>query len=167
MVAINDKLIGSGNITSSASNSNPIHAKYLPNTKDHSGADCVNTCSSVPVRRSSLHMRIVSVLASKINSIGIHSNIGRTSAMFLAKNASAQKKINNVVAAKDKKNSHAIGDDRKSLISFRATCQVIRQGFLGCNASSDMLRLLAIYLTGIRLLVLRWLFAVYLNKQAL
>src|SRR5690606_8185209 len=94
--------------------------RNLPATKCHSGTGWVSTCSRVPLRRSSLHRRMVSVLHRKISSTGIHSNIGRTSAMLRAKKASPQKNTNSVSAAKLARNSQAVGEAKKSVVSLPA-----------------------------------------------
>ena len=91
---------GSGSVNSSAIASSIQHAKNLPSTNDHVVTGTVDTNSSVPERRSSLHIRIVSAAHRKSSSSGNHSNIGRTSAMLRAKNASPQKNTNSVIARK-------------------------------------------------------------------
>ena len=105
----------------------------------------MSTCSSVPLRRSSLHKRIVRVAERKINKIGIHSNKGRTSEMFLEKKDSPQKKINNVMAANVAKKMYAIGEEKNRVISLRAIRLI-----LGCTLE---LSSIAFYLLCIRVLV--------------
>ena len=68
----------------------------MPSTNSALLAGTVTTSSSVPERCSSLHMRMVSALARKMSKTGSHSNMGRTSEMLRAKNASPQKKTNSV-----------------------------------------------------------------------
>src|SRR5690606_40470269 len=87
----------------------------------------------VPLRRSSLHRRMVNVLHRKISSSGIHSNIGRTSAMLRAKKASPQKNTNSVIAAKLARNSQAMGEAKNSVSSLAAMRLISgRAACLGC-----------------------------------
>tara|TARA_Y100000746_G_C15075916_1_gene273914 strand:- start:205 stop:510 length:306 start_codon:yes stop_codon:yes gene_type:complete len=80
------------------------HAKNLPTTISHVEIGRVEMNSSVPVRLSSLHILIVRAADKKIKRTGSHSKIGRTSAMFLAKNDSTQKNKNRVMDKKAPKN---------------------------------------------------------------
>ena len=114
-------VIGSGSVLINASSNRVKQARNFPMTKCHRLIGCVSTCSSVPLRRSSLHIRMVKAAQRKIRRIGIHSNSGRISAMLRAKKDSTQKKRNSVTAAKDARNNHATGDEKKSPISFWAT----------------------------------------------
>ena len=89
-------MTASGTVIARAITRRAQQAANLPSTKRHALAGTVMTNSRVPTRRSSLHMRIVSAAERKISRMGSHSNIGRTSAMLRAKNASPQKKTNSV-----------------------------------------------------------------------
>ena len=93
-------MIGNGSVNTSANASSAQQARNLPATNSALVAGTVTTSSSVPLRRSSLHMRMVSAAARKISSSGSHSNIGRTSAMLRAKKASPQKNTNSVMPRK-------------------------------------------------------------------
>ena len=86
----------SGNVMASASAKSAQQARNLPSTKRQADTGTVTTNSRVPLRRSSLHMRMVSAAERKMSSTGSHSNMGRTSAMLRAKNASPQKNTNRV-----------------------------------------------------------------------
>ena len=99
-----ETLTGSGSVSSRARPSSIQQARNLPTTNSQPEAGRVTTNSSVPVRRSSLHMRMVSAADRKMSSTGIHSNMGRTSATLRAKNASTQKKTNSVTARKTSRN---------------------------------------------------------------
>ncbi len=96
--------MGSGSVSSRAMASRTQQARNLPTTNSQPLTGTVATNSSVPVRRSSLHMRMVSAAERKTSSTGIHSNIGRTSATLRAKKASTQKKTNSVNARKAPRN---------------------------------------------------------------
>ena len=78
-------LIGSGSVSSKAIPSRHRQAPNLPSTNSQVRAGTVKTNSMVPVRRSSLHRRIVKADARKMSITGIHSNMGRTSATLRAK----------------------------------------------------------------------------------
>ena len=82
--------------------------------------------AGVPVRRSSLHMRMVSAPLRKISSIGIHSKSGRISATLRAKKDSIQKKMKSVIAIKQARNSQATGEEKNSSTSFCATLRATR-----------------------------------------
>ena len=97
-------LKGRGNVNASATARSVQQARNLPRTNSQPLAGNVATNSSVPVRRSSLHIRIVNAELRKMRSTGSHSNIGRTSAMLRAKNASPQKKMKRVTARKLSRN---------------------------------------------------------------
>ena len=86
----------SGRVSAKATASSAQQARNFPSANCQALVGTVTTNSSVPTRRSSLHMRIVSAAAKKTSRIGSHSNIGRTSAMLRAKKASPQKKMNSV-----------------------------------------------------------------------
>ncbi len=122
--AISAALTGRGRVASSASSSRPLQAKNLPSTNRQIPTGCTSTCSSVPVRRSSLHMRMVSAALSGISSSGIQSNSGRTSAILRANQDSTQKKINRVSPANAARNSQATGEPKNSRTSFCATRRI-------------------------------------------
>ena len=72
------------------------HAKALPKTNSGTLVGSVMRYSIVPLLLSSLHIFIVSAEHRKIRRTGKPSNIGRTSEMLRAKNASTQKNVNSV-----------------------------------------------------------------------
>jgi hypothetical protein len=88
------------------------HARNFPKTSSQVVAGSVRINSWVPLRRSSLHIRIVSADERKISKTGIHSNIGRTSRIFRAKKASPQKNTNSVKPRNASKNRYPIGDPK-------------------------------------------------------
>jgi hypothetical protein len=69
-------VIGRGRVPASASPSTAAQARNLPSTNCQSGTGSVSTCSRVPLRRSSLQLRMVSAALRKISSSGIHSKSG-------------------------------------------------------------------------------------------
>ena len=77
-------------------------------------------CSRVPVLLSSLQSLIVNVLVRNKSKIGIHSNSGLISAIFLEKNDSPQKNINSEVEPKTARNRYAVGEAKNNVISFDA-----------------------------------------------
>ena len=97
-------VIGKGSVSANANTKRAQQARNLPSTNSALLAGTVTTSSSVPARRSSLHMRMVSADARKMSNTGSHSNIGRTSAMLRAKNASPQKNTNSVTPRNAAKN---------------------------------------------------------------
>ena len=92
--------MGRGSVSASAMPSRTTQARNLPITNCGTDAGMVTTNSSVPLRLSSLHMRIVSAEQRKMSSTGSHSNMGRTSEMLRAKKVSPQKKANSVTPRK-------------------------------------------------------------------
>src|SRR5579883_2054153 len=84
--------------------------------------------SSVPARRSSLHMRMVSAETRKMRRTGIHSKSGRTSAMFLAKKRSTQKKMNSSAAKKTAMKMKAAGEEKREASSLRAMRKILDMG---------------------------------------
>ena len=76
------------------------------------GTGAVSRNSSVPARRSSLHMRMVIAETRKIKRIGIHSNSGRTSAMLRAKKRSTQKKMKSSAARNTPMKMKAAGEEK-------------------------------------------------------
>jgi len=96
--------MGSGRVRTSAMASSVQQARNLPSTNSQPLTGNVATNSRVPVRRSSLHMRMVKAAHRKMSNTGIHSNMGRTSATLRAKYASTQKNTNRVTARKASRN---------------------------------------------------------------
>ena len=115
---INETLTASGIVRSNARPTRARLAKNLPSTICSAPAGLVSRLSIVPERRSSDQVRILSDPTRKMSSTGIHWNSGFMSAMFLAKKASAQKKINNVAIRNAPTKSQAAGEAKKPLNSF-------------------------------------------------
>ncbi len=70
-------------------------------------------------------MRIVKAGARKMSKVGIHSNIGLTSAIFLAKYVSTQKNTNRVTARKVPKKMYAVSEEKNVENSFLAILAIL------------------------------------------
>ena len=99
----------------------------LPNTRVGTLTGAVNSGSRVPARCSSDQTRMVMAEARKMSRTGIHSNIGRTSAMLRLKKVSTQKNMNRVAARKAPKKMKAAGVAKNTANSRRA---ILRSVFI-------------------------------------
>src|SRR5690349_18679128 len=111
-------------------------ARNLPSTRWMGLAGEVIRNSSVPARRSSLHMRMVRPETRKISSTGIHSNSGRMSAMLRAKKRETQKKVNRQTARNTPMKMKAASEEKNEANSLRATRKILDIGsslMVGCR----------------------------------
>jgi hypothetical protein len=76
---------------------------------------------------------MVSAALRKISIIGIHSNRGLTSTMFLLKNLSTQKKTNRETTEKVPRKIKAMGEEKYVENSLVATVQIL------CNMASFLI----------------------------
>jgi hypothetical protein len=89
-----------------------IQASILPKTSCGVDTGKVIRNSTVPERRSSLHILMVSDETRKMRSKGIHSKSGRTSEIFLAKNCETQKNKKRFMARKTPRKRNATGEEK-------------------------------------------------------
>ena len=101
---------GSGSVSASAIATRTKQARNLPSTSCTGLAGVVIRNSSVPERRSSLHIRMVIAEIRKISKTGIQSKSGRTSAMLRAKKRSTQKTMKSSTARKTPMKMKAAGE---------------------------------------------------------
>ncbi len=113
-------VIGRKSVSARDTTIRAMTAMNLPHTRLTRRTGRVSRTSSVPPRCSSLHWRIVKAATRKIIRIGIHLNRGRTSAMFLAKKVSAQKKEKRVTTKKAPTKISAMGEPKYAPNSLRA-----------------------------------------------
>src|SRR6185437_13244736 len=132
----NETLIGSGKVSASAISTSTSTPRNLPSTCSVGVVGEVSSSSSVPERRSSAQVRMVSVATRKISSTGIHWNSGRTSARLRSKKAAAQKKTNSVTPTNAARNSTAAGEAKKPVSSLPAIWVILRStGHLATSAA--------------------------------
>ena len=105
-------VIGRIKVRNNATIKSNMTAKNFPITSQNLRTGSVNNNSKVPDLFSSLHCLIVRVPTKKIINIGIHRNSGLTSAKFIVKNVSTQKKIKRLAARKTPMNMTASGEPK-------------------------------------------------------
>ena len=115
---------GRDRVNTRESTSRAITARNLPMTMYVRFTGSVRSSSKVPLRCSSLHWRIVNVATRKIIRTGIHRNNGRTSATFLTKKVSTQKKMKRLAARKTPMKMRARGEPKYARSSLRETAQI-------------------------------------------